>query len=80
MLASSVIVAEGLIGIRLEAAQAASPDFDGDGTVGFSDFLSLALIFGKVQGDAGFEARFDLDGDGEIGFVDFLTFAGAFGS
>ena len=57
-----------------------SPDFDGDGNVGFSDFLAFASGFGTQQGDAGYDARFDLDGDGSVGFSDFLTFAGAFGS
>ena len=57
----------------------ASPDFDGDGTVGFSDFVQFAWRFGDRQGDAGFDARFDLDGDGEIGFSDFLIFARNFG-
>ncbi len=56
-----------------------SPDFDGDGTVGFSDFLAFASKFGTQRGDAAFDARFDLDGDGEIGFSDFLAFASQFG-
>lgn len=56
-----------------------SPDFDGDGTVGFSDFVQFASRFGEQQGDAGFDARFDLDGNGEIGFSDFLIFARNFG-
>ena len=54
---------------------APSPDFDGDGTVGFSDFLQFAARFGDQQGDA----RFDLDRDGEIGFSDFLILARDFG-
>ncbi len=57
----------------------ATPDFDGDGTVGFADFLQFAAQFGLSQGDAGYEARYDLDGDGTIGFGDFLIFAGKFG-
>ncbi|MDE2997526.1 MAG: hypothetical protein OXU79_00435 [Gemmatimonadota bacterium] len=57
----------------------ASPDFDGDGTVGFSDFVQFASRFGEQQGDSGFDARFDLDGDGRIGFSDFLIFARNFG-
>ena len=57
-----------------------TPDFDGDGTVGFSDFLQFALVFGAREGDGRFEARFDLDGSGDIGFTDFIVFAGAFGS
>ena len=54
-------------------------DFDGDGTVGFSDFVQFAGKFGLSQGDKGFDARFDLDGNGAVGFSDFLIFAGAFG-
>ncbi len=59
---------------------APSPDFDGDGTVGFPDFLAFAGNFGSSRGDARYEARFDLDGDGSVAFADFLIFAGAFGS
>ena len=54
-------------------------DFDGDGTVGFGDFVLFAAHFGQNQADEGFEARYDLDGNGAIGFSDFLIFAGAFG-
>ena len=57
----------------------AMPDFDGDGAVGFSDFLLFAQQFGLRQGDAGYDARYDLDGDGTIGFGDFLIFANSFG-
>ena len=56
-----------------------TPDFDGDGTVGFSDFLQFAANFGLSQGDTGYDTRFDLDGDGAVGFSDFLIFAGSFG-
>ena len=58
---------------------APSPDFDGDGTVGFSDFVQFASRFGVQQGDAGYDARFDLDADGTVGFNDFLIFAQNFG-
>ena len=54
-------------------------DFDGDGTVGFADFVQFAAQFGLSQGDAGYDARYDLDGDGTIGFGDFVIFANAFG-
>ena len=57
----------------------ATPDFDGDGTVGFADFVQFAQQFGSIQGDAGYDARYDLDGDGTIGFGDFVIFAGSFG-
>ncbi len=56
-----------------------SPDFDGDGTVGFTDFIAFAAAFGKSSGDEDFDARFDLDGDGTVGFTDFIKFAAAFG-
>ena len=59
---------------------APSPDFDGDGTVGFSDFIAFASKFGTRRGDAAYDARFDLDGDGETGFSDFLAFASQFGT
>lgn len=55
------------------------PDFDGDGTVDFSDFSQFAAKFGQSKGDDGYEARFDLNGDGEIGFSDFVSFSQNFG-
>ena len=55
------------------------PDFDGDGTVGFSDFLQFAANFGRSEGDHGYEARFDLNGDGEVGLSDFVVFSQNFG-
>ena len=58
---------------------AALPDFDGDGTVGFGDFVIFAGVFGASQGDEKWEAGFDLDGDGGIGFSDFVIFAQHFG-
>jgi len=58
---------------------ALTPDFDGDGTVGFSDFLAFAGAFGSRSGTPSFNSKFDLDQDGVVGFSDFLTFAAAFG-
>ena len=54
-------------------------DFDGNGTVGFSDFVAFAQGFGSRAGTAGWDARFDLNGDGEVGFRDFLILAAQFG-
>ena len=48
-------------------------DFDGDGSVGFRDFLLFAQVFG------GTDPQFDLDSDGSVGFRDFLIFAQMFG-
>ena len=56
-----------------------SADLDGDGEVGFSDFVKFTAKFGTSRGQAGYDARCDLDWDGTIGFADFLIFAGAFG-
>ena len=54
-------------------------DFDGDGTVGFSDFLIFAGVFSAREGDEKYDTRYDLNGDGEIGFSDFVVFAQNFG-
>jgi hypothetical protein len=52
-------------------------DFDGDGSVAFSDFLLFANVFGQEVPPA--DAAFDLDGSRHIDFPDFLEFADAFG-
>ena len=68
--------------VILEFSKQGGPaaDFDGDGAVGFTDFLRFAGAFGLSRGDAGYDARYDLDGNGMIGFSDFLIFAGSFGT
>ena len=58
---------------------ASIPDFDGDGTIGFGDFVIFAGVFGARQGDEKYESTYDLNGDGEIGFSDFVIFAQNFG-
>ena len=55
------------------------PDWDGDGEVGFGDFVKFAAKYGYRRGKAGYDPRYDLDGDGSVGFSDFLILAGAFG-
>ena len=55
------------------AMAAGNADFDGDGMVGFSDFLAFAGAFGSA------EAKYDLDGSGIVDFPDFLAFAQDFG-
>lgn len=52
-------------------------DADGDGQVGFADFLVLSKNFGKV--DAAF-ADGDFDGDGVVTFEDFLILSQKFGT
>lgn len=58
---------------------ASIPDFDGDGTIGFSDFLIFGDVYGSSDGDEKYEATYDLNGDGEIGFADLLIFAENYG-
>ena len=67
------------IGVALQVAAAPSPDFDGDGVVGFSDFVAFVGVFGAQRGDGRYVAAYDLNGDGGIGFDDFLVFASSFG-
>ena len=56
-----------------------SPDFDGDGRVGFTDFVLFASRFGSTPGDGTYEAKYDLDIDNAIRFSDFVIFAHDFG-
>ena len=53
-------------------------DFNGDGRVGFPDFLAFVSQFGTRQGDGKYEAKYDLNSDGAIGFGDFLIFSSRF--
>ncbi len=55
------------------SAHSLGADFDGDGVVGFPDFLLFAEAYGSDN------VRFDLNDDGQVDFNDFLLFAGDFG-
>ena len=59
--------------VCLSPARGLLADIDGNGTVGFSDFLILSANFGQQ------EAEGDLDDDGEVGFGDFLILSESFG-
>ena len=61
------------------SGSAPSPDFAGNGRVGFSDFVAFAGAYGAREGQADFNPKFDLDGDGRVGFSDFVMFANAYG-
>ena len=56
-----------------------SADFNGDGSVDFSDFIAFAQNFGRNDGDANYDATFDLTGDDRVDFSDFIAFAQQFG-
>ncbi|MYB55682.1 MAG: beta-propeller fold lactonase family protein [Gemmatimonadetes bacterium] len=68
-----------LIAPLLDAQETKSADFDGNGTVDFTDFLAFAQGFGKSAGQDDFNEKLDLDGNGTIDFSDFLLFVNAFG-
>ena len=59
--------------VTFTATADATPDFDGDGETGFSDFFLFADAFG------GSDPRFDLDGSGTVDFGDFFLLADYFG-
>ena len=58
---------------------APSPDFDGNGVVGFLDFLQFINVFRASRGDGTYEAKYDLNGNGVIDFPDFLLFVDNYG-
>ena len=62
----------GLEPVTFTATARATPDFDGDGEVGFDDFF----LFAEAWGDS--DPRFDLDGSGSVDFADFFLFAESF--
>ena len=63
----------------LDAQETKSADFDANGTVDFTDFLTFVQGFGKSAGQDDFDEKLDLDGNGTIDFSDFLLFVNAFG-
>jgi hypothetical protein len=69
-----------MLGGEITTVVLEKPDFDGDGAVGFTDFLIFAGGFGATIGDQSFNPILDLDQNGDVGFADFLVFAQAFGT
>jgi hypothetical protein len=63
----------GLVAVLFTAIAEVTPDLDGDGEVGFSDFALLARAFGTD------DPACDLDGSGTVDFADLLLFAEHFG-
>ena len=59
---------------------APTPDFDGDGMVGFPDFLAFAGQYGAQRGDGRYRAKYDLNSDSAIDFSDFLLFVSSYGT
>ena len=71
----SEVVGHSILVMRQQALNALPGDFDGNGEVGFPDFLAFAQAFG--QDNPSSEA--DLNGDGRVDFADFVVFAQNFG-
>ncbi len=67
---------ENTLELTLFASIALPGDADGNGTVEFSDFLSLSRNFGREPADWG---EGDFDRDGSVGFSDFLRLSRNFG-
>ncbi len=68
------------VSVSLQSGSVApTPDFDGDGVVGFADFVQFANVFGSRRGDGKYQAKYDLDSDGAIGFSDFVILVNDFG-
>jgi len=65
--------------LRVAGPTVATPDLDGDGEVGFRDFINFAQAFGTGTGDASFNAAADLDSNGSVEFRDFVLFAQNYG-
>ncbi len=65
--------------MALQISAPPSPDFDGNGLVGFSDFVAFAGAFGARKGDRKYVAAYDLNNDGMIAVDDFVIFATSFG-
>ena len=74
------LLAASLVDLGGESPQAAAGDFDGDGSVAFSDIFMFVDQFGKGDGDADFDARYDLNDNGAIGFSDWLMLLDLFGA
>jgi hypothetical protein len=55
-------------------------DFDGDGLIGFVDFIGFAQVYGSTEGDGLYLPNYDMNQDGSINFNDFIAFAQVYGT
>ena len=56
-----------------------NPDFNGNGSVGFEDFVQFAQAFGSEPEDNKYDAKFDLNVNDSVDFADFVLFAQSYG-
>ena len=55
-------------------------DFDGDGYIDISDFVSFAIAYGSTLGDPNYDVVGDFDDNGDIDISDFVSFAIVYGT
>ena len=55
-------------------------DFDNDGDVDFSDFVTFASRYGANRGDEHYDETYDINRDGAIDVKDYAEFAAEFGN
>ena len=79
MLLPAIILPILLASGALSAQTAADADFDGDGMVGFSDFLLFVKAFRAFEDQSVYDAKFDLSQNGSVDFDDFVLFAKDYG-
>ncbi len=76
-MAQSLAVAAGVFRRKLGAVEP-SPDLNGDGTVGITDIMLVAIHWGKTNADGlashatGWDPRYDLDGDADVDIADIM--------
>jgi hypothetical protein len=64
---------------KSQAVQTEATDFDNDGVVSFTDFTLFVLMYGKKQGDQGWDRKYDLNNNGDINLDDFFVFVENYG-
>jgi hypothetical protein len=62
-----------------ESPDAWPPDFNDDRTVDIVDVLALKPVFGTVEGEPGYSARFDLNASGTTNITEALALRDSFG-
>ena len=73
------LVSEPNISVVIRSSGVRTADFDGNGTVGFPDFITFARNFGRKKADTNFNIRYDLNANGSVDFADFVLFAQNYG-
>jgi hypothetical protein len=73
------LVSEPNISVVIRSSGERTSDFNGNGKVGFPDFITFAQNFGRKRADTNFNIRYDLNANGSVDFADFVLFAQNYG-